>query len=506
MSTGVMIVTRAAASSTASGMPSSRRQISATASALLSSSTKPGCTARARSVNSCTASLAIDRLDVGGARRQLERASAATPARPRRRAPHDWWRGCARRGSRAGAPRPAARPPATRCSQLSSTSTSSRMRNASITLSASDVAGRANTPSVAATTCPSSSSSCAVASSHNHAPSGKRGGDVERDLDRDAALPDATDAGDRDQPRREQRVGDRLALDRAPDERGQLAGEVAGNRVERAQRRELARQARRHHLEDPLGSREVGQPVLTEVDERDLVGQRVAQDLLGGVRHHDLLSVRRSSSPGRRGWWRGRSSRRRARPRRRCGGPSGPAARRAPPRSRRRGPLRREGGVERRPGGGEHRVEAVAGGLHHHAAGAPRPRHAAARRGARAPARIAAGCCSQSRVEPSRSVNRNVTVPDGSSGTLPPRPPDARMIARPADLRRAPNPVPGRPGGTPYPRRHARRTHRGSRARARAARARRRSRSSGARRRPPARRLAKRPPTRPASRSRAPPS
>ena len=47
--------------------------------------------------------------------------------------------------------------------------------------------------------------------------------------------------------------------------------------------------------------------------------------------------------------------------------------------------------------------------------------------------RIAAGCCSHSRVEPSRSVNRNVTVPDGSSGTSPPRRfPDARMIARPA--------------------------------------------------------------------------
>ena len=46
---------RAAASSIASGRPSSRRQISTTAAALLSVRAKPGRAARARSTNSATA-------------------------------------------------------------------------------------------------------------------------------------------------------------------------------------------------------------------------------------------------------------------------------------------------------------------------------------------------------------------------------------------------------------------------------------------------------------------
>ena len=220
-------------------------------------------------------------------------------------------------------------------------------------------------------------------------------------------------------------------------------------------------------LEDALRAREVGQPVLAEVDERDLVGQRVAHDLLGGVRHHHLSAVGRRPSPGRPGWWRGRSSRRRGRPRRRCGGPCAPAARRARPTARRRAPAGRRG--RRRAAS---RVVA-------NTAWRPSPvvfttwppcpldRVAEdARRGARAPARIAAGCCSQSRVEPSRSVNRNVTVPDGSSGTAPPRQVarTLRMIARRWRIPCAESGA--RPsGGTPYPRRHARRTRPVDRAR-----------------------------------------
>ena len=174
MSAGVMIVTRAAASSTANGMPSSRRQISATAAALDSSSTKPGCTARARSVKSCTASLApitsSDAVRAGSSKEVSgHTCSPATPSASRlvarmRTPGHSW--------SSPSVSRPTA---ATRCSQLSSTSTSSRRRNASITLAASVLAGRGNTPSVAATTCASSSASAAVASSHSHAPSAKRG-------------------------------------------------------------------------------------------------------------------------------------------------------------------------------------------------------------------------------------------------------------------------------------------------------------------------------------------
>ena len=114
-----------------------------------------------------------------------------------------------------------------------------------------------------------------------------------------------------------------------------------------------------------------------------------------------------------------------------------------------RRPLGREGGVEGGPGGGEDGVETVAGRLHHPAA----VRRSTASRSSASwrssAGTIAAGCCSQSRVEPSRSVNRNVTVPDGSSGTSPPGLPDARMIARPSRLAARSNPVPGAPAAPP---------------------------------------------------------
>ncbi len=174
MSVGVMIVTRAAASSTARGMPSSRRQISATAAALTSSSTNVGCTARARSTNSCTAGLEAmaSTVDVCTGSSSALRGHTCSPATPSAsRIVARIWRtpGQSRR-------RPSASPPtgSTRCSQLSSTRTSSRVRSASRMLAVSDVAGRGNTPSVVATTCASSSSSRAVASSHSHAPSWKR--------------------------------------------------------------------------------------------------------------------------------------------------------------------------------------------------------------------------------------------------------------------------------------------------------------------------------------------
>ena len=111
---------------------------------------------------------------------------------------------------------------------------------------------------------------------------------------------------------------------------------------------------------------------------------------------------------------------------------------------------------------------------------AARPRRAGCASWRASAGRIASGCCSQRRVEPSRSVNRNVTVPDGSSGTSPPRPvADARMIARRGRVPVAESGA--RPsGGTPYPRRHAERTRPGDRARARAARAGRRPRDHAA--------------------------
>ena len=73
MPAGVRTDTRAAASSMASGMPSSRMQISATAGALSSLSANDGSAARARSTNSITASAEVtasaDRSSDGGRQR-----------------------------------------------------------------------------------------------------------------------------------------------------------------------------------------------------------------------------------------------------------------------------------------------------------------------------------------------------------------------------------------------------------------------------------------------------
>ena len=239
MSDGLITVTRAAASSTASGMPSRRRQISATASALASSSTKPGCTARARSANSCTASLAITASNGearGGSSRD-ESGHTCSPATP----------SASRLVARIRTPghsrsNPSVRRPTAerRCSQLSNTRTSSRVRNASSTLSSRVMPGRGTTPNVVATTRASSSASLAAASSHSHAPSGKRRSTSSATWMAMRLFPTPPTPVTVTRRDAEQRVGDGFALDRAPDERRELARQVAGHRVERTERRELA--------------------------------------------------------------------------------------------------------------------------------------------------------------------------------------------------------------------------------------------------------------------------
>ena len=66
-------------------------------------------------------------------------------------------------------------------------------------------------------------------------------------------------------------------------------------------------------------------------------------------------------------------------------------------------------------------MEAVAGRLDHVPAVRRRSLRGRWRRGARARPSSLSGCSSHSRVDPSRSVNKNVTVPDGSSTIVPPR-------------------------------------------------------------------------------------
>ena len=121
-------------------------------------------------------------------------------------------------------------------------------------------------------------------------------------------------------------------------------------------------------LEDALGAREIGQPLLAEVDEGHLVGQRVAHDLLGGVRHHHLFAVGGGHDPGGPV---GRGAVVVAVAGDRVTGveahPHPQPARHGPPLGD-EGPLGGEGGVEGVAGGDEDGVEAVAGRLDHPAA------------------------------------------------------------------------------------------------------------------------------------------
>ena len=101
--------TRAAASSIASGMPSSRRQISVTVAALSSVTVKSGRTRRARSANNSIASSASDS------------DGTATSPRPARRSAHGSSRAAVNPGQAASSSATSDALASSRCSQLSST-------------------------------------------------------------------------------------------------------------------------------------------------------------------------------------------------------------------------------------------------------------------------------------------------------------------------------------------------------------------------------------------------
>ena len=72
------------------------------------------------------------------------------------------------------------------------------------------------------------------------------------------------------------------------------SGQVARERESSAARgNDVVGQPGPHELEDALGPSEVAQAVLAEIDEAQTVGERVARQLLGRERHHDLAAVRR---------------------------------------------------------------------------------------------------------------------------------------------------------------------------------------------------------------------
>ena len=101
-----------------------------------------------------------------------------------------------------------------------------------------------------------------------------------RDLQRETGLADAAHPGQRHQRRPTDQLRQRRDLGLAPDERRHLTRQVvARERVQRAERRELPPQIGMGYLKQALRPPQVTQPVLSQVDEPVLLGERVVEQL-----------------------------------------------------------------------------------------------------------------------------------------------------------------------------------------------------------------------------------
>ena len=182
--------------------------------------------------------------------------------------------------------------------------------------------------------------------------------DLRRDLQREAGLADPAHPGQRHQATTDgpAPASDAISASRPTNVviwRGRLPGSASTDR----NGGNSPRQTRRVHLEDPLGSRQVAQAVLTQIDELDRPVAHAARSSPPTPRS-DRRAPR--SSAARHGSPRCRSSRRRGTPPRRCAHPSapamGPSRRMTPPPSCE---LCVDRGVQRVVRGREHRVEPV---------------------------------------------------------------------------------------------------------------------------------------------------
>ena len=106
--------------------------------------------------------------------------------------------------------------------------------------------------------------------------------DVGGDLGREPGLAHAAHAGEGHDPRVVERARDVCQLALASDETGGLERQVARERIERSQRREVVFKIVVTDLQHVFGSLEVTEAMLTEIEERD-VDERVARELGSGV-------------------------------------------------------------------------------------------------------------------------------------------------------------------------------------------------------------------------------
>ena len=259
---------RAAASSIASGMPSSRSHSSPRPRVVgVVERRTSGRRARARSTNSAHRRVVVERRhreELLARRRAGPRGSS--PA-PRRRAPRAGIDSAIRRTSRDARARSCRAPAAAAARRTTSSSDSS-----------SDV------PAAARHRAPRRSRRRRAAprsapARRATAPSGTGRNDSAATWIARRVLPTPPTPVSVTSGARRRRPSTAFTSPLAADEARQLDRQVRRQHVERAQRRERPGQAVGRQLEDPLRLREVAQPVLAEVDQRAVVAQHVADEL-----------------------------------------------------------------------------------------------------------------------------------------------------------------------------------------------------------------------------------
>ena len=428
ISRGLIATTRAAASSIASGIPSRRRQISATAAAfvVVEREARPGRAGRGRRTAHRVARATTSSASVASGHRRA--TAAATPARRRRRAP----RGSSP-GSRTSGHRASTRfgEPAAGVEQVLAVVEHEQQllgaRGTRRCSSSSDMPGaRRHAERRRDDLRPSLVVVAHAASSQSHAPSGNRGSTSAATCSARRVLPtpptpvSVTSRARRRARRRSPRSSCVAADERRRAARGRLPGNASsdrsgGNSPARPGRTTWNTRSGRARSRRRCSPRSTSSTP---------VGSSSRDELLGRERHHDLAAVRRRHQP-RGAVHRGAVVVAVAQlGRRRCARPSARAAARSSPHgSAASARCASDRGVDRvvrasrTPRARRRRSSSRRGRR------APRPRRAGSRRGAPARACIASGCSSHRRVEPSRSVNRNVTVPVGSSVTTDRRAP-----------------------------------------------------------------------------------
>ena len=208
-----------------------------------------------------------------GQRHRVRAATATAPGRwSRRRCPaaRGWWPADAPAGSAARCASAVLAQPPIRCSQLSSTISTSCGASASSRASRTGWPGCRRSPAPRKWPPATASSSVTAASSTSQTPSPDPSSSSAATCSAQPGLAAPPGPGQRDQAGGLHQRPDLGQLPVPADERRQLGREIVRQRrvAQRPQRRELRLQARRVQLEDPFRAAQVLQPVHTQIGQR----------------------------------------------------------------------------------------------------------------------------------------------------------------------------------------------------------------------------------------------